>query len=166
MKTLYESILDEPDVITKNLDDASENPFKYLARLGSDVWEDKTKIRNAFEIFRTAITKECKIKPGDKASGEKYKIAVELNSKDPKIYIKYGPYTRYICQSYRGKHGHYLSLLEINKRYAAKHFQNCDVYIPSKKLIEQYLEFKRVMGRALDTYDGINDLEVLKEYIN
>lgn len=165
MKTLYESLLDDPQIITKSLDEVSENPFKYLARLGSDVWEDKTKIRNAFELFRTAITNDCKIKQGDKASSEKYKIAFKLDSEDPEIYIKCGPYTRHICQSYRGKHGRYLSLLEIGKRYAAKHFQNCMVYIPSKKLIEQYLEFKHVMGQALTTYDGINDLNTLNEYI-
>ena len=165
MKTLYESLLDEPQIITKDLDDISENPFKYLAGLGSDVWEDTTKIRNAFELFRIAISKDCKIKQGDKAIGEKYKIAFKNNPNDPHIYIKCGPYTRHICQSYRGKNGYYLSLIEIGKRYAARNFQNCDVYIPSKKLIEQYLEFKHVMGQALTAYDGVRDMDVLKEYI-
>lgn len=166
MKTLYESLLDDPRIITKNLDDISENPFKYLAGLGSDVWEDETKIRNAFELFRIAITNNCKIKQGDKASGEKYKIAIHNDpNDDPRIYIKYGPYTRKICQSYRGKYGYYLSLLEIGKKYAALNFQNCEVYIPSKKLIDQYLEFKITMGRALSIYDGIKDMDILKEYI-
>lgn len=164
--TISESILDDPNIAAKDLSDVCENPFKYLARLGPEVWEDENKIREEFELFRIAIAKECKIKPGDKATGEKNKIAFNLDSQwGPSIWIKHGPYTRELCQSYRGKYGRYLSLLEQGKSKAAKHFRGCDVYIPSQKLLDQYIEFKGVMNRALDTYDGIWDMDILKEYI-
>ena len=166
MKTLYESILDDPDTITKGLDVADENPFKYLASLGPDVWEDENKIRNAFEVFRTAITKECKIKSGDKAKSEKNKIAFDFSQWGPSIWIKHGPYTRELYQSYRGKYCRYLALIEKGKGVAAKNFRDCDVYIPSKKLVDQYVEFKIAMlGDILCGWDGIKDMEALKEYL-
>lgn len=165
MKTLYESILDDPDIITNKLDSINENPFKYLAGLDSDVWGNPSKIQQEFELFRTAITKDCKIKPGYKARSEKYKIAFGDNPKEPRIYIKCGPYTHFICQSMKWERDYYLSLRTISPRYGAKHFQNCDVYIPSKKLIDQYEEFKNIIRRAVDAYDGIKDLETLKEYV-
>ena len=93
--TISESILDDPNIAAKDLSDVVENPFKYLARLGPEVWENENKIREEFELFRIAIAKECKIKPGDKATGEKNKIAFNLDSQwGPSIWIKHGPYTR------------------------------------------------------------------------
>lgn len=164
--TMSESILDDPNIAVKDFSNACENPFKYLAGLGPEVWEDENKIREEFELFRMAIAKECKIKPGEKAKGEKNKIVFDLDSKwGPSIWIKHGPYTRELCQSYRGKYGRYLDLREVGKNVAARHFQDCDVYIPSKKLVDQYVEFKVTMGRGLSVGGGIYDMEVIKEYI-
>lgn len=165
-ENLHESILDDPTSTSKDLSKVCENPFKYLASLGPEVWEDVNKIKEEFELFRLAIAKECKIKPGDKATGEKNKIAFDLDSQwGPSIWIKHGPYTRELCQSYRGKNGRYLTLREVGKSYAARHFRDCDVYIPSKKLVDQYVEFKVTMGRGLSVSGGIYDMEVIKEYI-
>lgn len=165
-ETISESILDDPEIANKDLHNVCENPFKYLAGLGPEVWEDENKIREEFELFRIAIAKECKIKPGDKAKGEKNKIAFDLDSQwGPSIWIKHGPYTRELAQSYRGENGRYLYLREVGKGVAAKNFRDCDVYIPSKKLVDQYVEFKIAMGRILCGWDGIKDMEALKEYI-
>jgi hypothetical protein len=164
--TMSESILDDPNIAAKDLSDVVENPFKYLARLGPEVWADKNKIREEFELFRLAITKECKIKPGDKATGAKNKIAFDLDSQyGPSIWVKEGPYSKEIHQSYPGKYGRYLDLRDVGKSYAAHHFRGRDVYIPSKKLVDQYIEFKVVMRRALTVFDGIYDMEAIKEYI-
>ena len=43
--TISESILDDPNIAAKDLSDVCENPFKYLARLGPEVWENENKIR-------------------------------------------------------------------------------------------------------------------------
>lgn len=167
--TMSESILDDPNIAAKDLSDVVENPFKYLARLGPEVWSDKNKIREEFELFRLAITKECKIKPGDKAAGAKNKIAFDLDSQyGPSIWVKEGPYSKEICQSsslFSDKYGWYLQMRDVGKSYAAHNFRGRDVYIPSKKLVEQFIEFKGVMRRALSYVGGIHDMEVLNEYI-
>lgn len=167
--TLSESILDDPEIFNKDFNKASENPFKYLASLGPEVWEDKNKVREAFELFRLAITKECKIKPGDKAAGAKNKIAFDLDSQyGPTIWIKYGPYTRALEQSSifgKPKYGRYLELREVGKSYAAHHFRGCDVYIPSQKLLDQYIEFKVLVVRNVSSIDGIKNMDAIKEYI-
>lgn len=167
--TLSESILDDPNIATKDFSDACENPFKYLARLGPEVWGDKNKVREAFELFRLAITNECKIKPGDKAAGAKNKIAFDLDGEyGPTIWIKYGPYSKKICQEdtfSKNKYGRYLALIDVGKSFAAHHFRGRDVYIPSQKLLDQYIEFKVAMARGVFGLGGIKDMEAIQEYI-
>lgn len=166
--TMSESILDDPNIAAKDLSNVVENPFKYLARLGPEVWRDKNKIREEFELFRLAITKECKIKPGDKATGAKNKIAFDFSEYGPAIWVKEGPYTKKICQSsslFSDKYGYCLAMHDVGKSYAAHHFRGCDVYIPSKKLVEQFIEFKVVMRKALTCGNRIHDMETIKEYI-
>lgn len=166
--TMSESILDDPNIAAKDLSDVVENPFKYLARLGPEVWRDKNKIREEFELFRLAITKECKIKPGDKATGAKNKIAFDFSEYGPAIWVKEGSYSHAICQSSSltsDKYGWYLQMRDVGKSYAAHNFRGRDVYIPSKKLVEQFIEFKVFTRQALSYVGGIKDMEALNEYI-
>ena len=139
---IKESLLDDADEIMKPIDSVFDNPFKYLANITYSEGSNNDKYREIMRNVEISTKNDSKEISFDKSV--KYKIGFKYSKSSfstPIIVVKSGRNTYIIYGS-----DHYAMAAPyvycLSGRYGSKLFKQCDsVYVPSQKLIDQWLEF-------------------------